>query len=279
MQSIDGDFDSVCRAALWTIDELLNGYDDTEGFLLHTDFGERETFELYQDPVVGWMTHDPLKLGKRAQKLTFRYCYDQDPKSVQLKSCEGAGAVSMTALKTAVLVSKLFTKCMTLIEDCPAAQPLSLSDWDFPYTSGWIEPKELRNFKHEGQIKGLWQTIKPLDPDSDCFVGRLHAEEGRGLLGPREEFSVGNIVVIKRTHTTPTYGKVYAAGEDAINVVVEVSATGGHMSTKMVRTSNIGKLILGHWRPVESREGEKRAAETADGSEERAKKRRRTEDQ
>ena len=147
MQSID---DNVFKALQWTVDELLIG---CEGWtlLLHTDFDEGKTITLYQEPTVGWITKDSEKLGNRAQALNYRIINKENRVELDIPPTHG-----QTAIKTALLVRQLLTNCIKFGEDTPCAQPLSLSDWDFPIISAWIDTTLLK----ETNIEELFTETK-----------------------------------------------------------------------------------------------------------------------
>lgn len=219
MHSFDGDFRSVSKAVLYTVNDLLEGH-DKELSLFNRDFSEESTLELYQHPVEGWITKDPKKLQGLGSIIRFRYKQETVPPSLELDSCQEMKPMSQTALKALLFVSKLFRECQIENQDIPAAQPLSLSDWNFPIKSIWISAKIFREFKEVEKIQALWETLTAKAPEADFAIGMPYAAGG-GILPIEGRFSLGDIVVVRRSEGAPTFAKVIKT-EPLLKVAVKI---------------------------------------------------------
>lgn len=221
MHSFDGDFRSVSKAVLYTVNDLLEGH-DKELSLFNRDFSEESALELYQHPIEGWITKDPKKLQGLGSVLRFRYNNETAPPSLELNSCQDMKPMSLTALKALLFVSKLFRECQIENQDIPAAQPLSLSDWNFPIKSIWISVKTFREFKEVEKIKSLWEALASAAPDADFAIGMPYAA-GCAVLPMEGRFSLGDIVVVRRSEGDPSFAKVIQT-EPSLKVAVKIQA-------------------------------------------------------
>lgn len=229
MHISDGCRAEVNAALACSVRNLLREEQADNYFVLYRDFANGRQFSLYQNPASGEISS---VRGRGDHVLKYAY----QGRSVELISVQAAQTgISLTALKTTMLLGTIFKQAVFCHEDIPNAQPLSLSDWNFEVIGASMNPEKLAGY----QFDELWPALAP--DFERCGFARGCAAALSAHNGVQEAVRSGDLVVVKRSRGAPTFGVVTKVTHEDVNVAVE-SGWGKH-----VPRNNLERLIVGHW--------------------------------